>query len=232
LTRLLTDAYDRVVSRLGIAPPGLLLAAFLLASGKGQAAPRRYLLDEVVAVVAARSIMLSEVRAEASIGLVQQHGPGAAKGEPDRGLLAATLQKMIDQRLVLSELESLRAVDLERTEVETALLRFRTAVGAAERYEAFLRHVDLTDDEVGQVLARQIRYARYIDSKAKLAATLRKGDAEEACHKELGKVPTPGELELCTHRLQVERYRKVTEEVIAELRKRVDVRVLDPIEEK
>ena len=207
------------------------LAGLLLAWPAG-AAPKRFLLDEVVAVVAARSITLSEVRAEASIDLVQQHGGSAAKAEPDRGLLAATLSKMVDQRLVLSELESLRAVDLDRTELETAMIRFRGSLGAPERYEAFLRHVDLTDDEVGQVLSRQIRYARYIDSKAKLQAPLRKGDAEEGCRKELGREPTPPELEQCTHRLQVERYRKLTEDVLAELRKRVDVRVLDPIEEK
>ena len=208
------------------------LASTLLWAHAAGAAPKRFLLDEVVAVVAARSITLSEVRAEASIGLVQQHGAGASKAEPDRGLLAATLSRMVDQRLVLSELESLRAVDLDRTEVETAMIRFRAAVGPPERYEAFLRHIDLTDDEVSQVLGRQLRYARYIDSKAKLQATLRQGEAEEACQKQLGKEPTPAELEQCTHRLQVERYRKLTEEVLSELRKRVDVRVIDPIEEK
>lgn len=204
--------------------------------GMGPAASRaeskRFLVDEVVAVVAAHAITLSEVRAEACIALVQEHGSPATKVEPDRGLLAATLQRMIDQRLVLSELESLRSFELERTEVEAALIKFRSRVGAPDKYEAFTRQIDLTDDEVGQVLARQIRYARYIDNKAKLQGALRKGEAEEACQRELGRAPTPVELEQCGHRLQVDRYRKVTQDVLAELRKRVDVRVLDPIEER
>ena len=210
-----------------------VIAAALAAAGAVRAAePRRFLVDEVVAVVSARSITLSEVRAEARIALVQQQGPGAARLEPDRGLLAATLQRMIDQRLVLGELESLRTFELERTEVEGAMLRFRPRVGPPDRYEAFLRHIDMTDDEVGQVLARQIRCARYIDSKAKLQGGMRTGEAGEACAKELGRVPTTAELDACSQRLQLDRYRKITEAVLAELRKRTDVRVLDPIEEK
>ena len=216
----------------GLSAAALGAIWWLAVAPAGAAGVRRFLVDEVVAVVAAHSITLSEVRAEARIVLVQQHLSGAAWLDPDRGVLAATLQRMIDQRLVLGELESLRTFELERTEVESAMLRFRRKVGPPDRYEAFLRQIDMTDDEVGQALARQIRYARYIDSKVKLQGGLRKGDADEACAKDLGKVPTAGELEACTHRLQLDRYRKVTEDVIAELRKRTDVRVLDPIEEK
>jgi hypothetical protein len=208
------------------------LAFWGLGSPASRAEGKRFLVDEVVAVVAAHAITLSEVRAEACIALVQEHGAAAAKLEPDRGLLAATLQRMVDQRLVLSEMESLRSFELERTEVEAAMIRFRARVGAPDRYEAFTRRIEMTDDEISQVLARQMRYARYIDNKAKLQGALRKGEAEEACQKELGRPATPVELDGCTRRLEVDRYRKVTQDVLAELRKRVDVRVLDPIEER
>ena len=79
--------------------------------------------------------------------------------------------------------------------------------------------------QIGHVLARQIRYGRYVDSKVKLAGGVRQADIDQGCKKLVDK-----ELEACAGRLQLERYRKITEEVLAELRKRIEVRVLDPIE--
>ncbi len=204
------------------------------ASARAEASKRvgpaqRLLVDEVVAAVATQTIMLSEVRAEARIQLLETHGPGAAALAPSRGLLAATLQRMIDQRLVLLEMDSLRTFELDKVEVEAALSRFRGRFGSLAVYEAFTRQQDLTDEEVGQVLARQIRYARYIDSKVKLAGAVRQGEAEELCAKELRRPPAPAELDACAHKLLLERYRRVTEEVLTELKKRVDVRILDPL---
>src|SRR5205085_2379665 len=101
LTHLRRDDYDRFVA---CRDALFALALLWLGAPGSRAEGKRFLVDEVVAVVSAHSITLSEVRAEARIGLVQEHGAGAARIEPDRGLLAATLQRMIDQRLVLSEL--------------------------------------------------------------------------------------------------------------------------------
>jgi hypothetical protein len=201
------------------------LCALLAAAAPARAQGGRALVDEVVAVVAAHSITLSEVRAEALVQLVLQHGAEAAGSRPDRQLLAATLQRMIDQRLVLSEVESLRGFELDRNEVEAELIRFRARFGTPDRYQIFCKQIDLTDDEIGQLLARQIRYLRYIDSKAKLAGELRKTDLEEQC----GKSANAQELAACTRRLQIEHYRKVTEDVLSELKKRVDVRIVDPL---
>ena len=132
---------------------------------------------------------------------------------------------MIDQRLVLSELESLRTFELDRTEIEAALLRLRGRFGSLAAYEAFTHRIEMTDDEIGQVLARQVRYGRYIDSKVKLAGGVRQADVDLGCKALLGK-----ELQACAGKLQLERYRKITEEVLAELKKRVDWRVLDSLE--
>ena len=223
LTGPSANDYDRRVK------PFPASCALVLALAAGARAEKRWLVDEVVAVVAARSITLSEVRAEAIIALVEHRGAEAARLEPDRRLLGATLQGMVDQRLVLSEVENLRTFELDRAEVELTLLRFRNRFGPADKYEAFTRRLDMTDDEISQVLTRQLRYARYIDSKARLAGNPRKSETDERCAKELGRVPEPLELQACVRRLQVERYRKITEEVLGELRKRVDVRVLDPL---
>jgi hypothetical protein len=203
LTGRLPDGYDRSVPLPRLST--LALAIWALALLPARAEGKRFLLDEVVAVVAQATITLSEVRAEARIALIQERGAEAARLEPDRGLLAATLRRMINQRLVLSELDSLRTLETDRADLEAALARFRARVGSPEQYRALAQKLDLTDDEIGQVLSRQLRYARYIDSRVKLSGPAQEGAAELA------------------------RYQKVTESVLAELRKRVDVRVLDPI---
>jgi hypothetical protein len=234
LTSPRAGGYDRRVTSPGpirAAWVSAALAAVLALAGLAARAAPRFLVDEVVAVVAAHSITLSEVRAEVRIQILTTHGLRAALLEPDRRLLAATLQQMIDQRLVLSEVESLRTFEVDRAEVEGLLIPLRARCGGPERYEQFTRLLDMTDDEIGQVLARQQRYARYIDSKVKLAGALRKGETEESCAKELGRKPSAPELAACTHRLQLARYRKVTEEVLAELRRRIDVRVIDPLDD-
>ena len=84
-------------------PAAVLACAVALAAAGTARAAGRLLVDEVVAEVATRSITLSEVRAEARIKLLQDAGPAAALLEPDRALLAATLQGMVNQRLVLTE---------------------------------------------------------------------------------------------------------------------------------
>jgi hypothetical protein len=227
LTAPRADDYDPRVLRAAIVVAGLLALAG--AAGAARAEGKRYLVDEVVAAVAAHTITLSEVRAEARIQILQLHGARAALLEPDRPLLAATLQRMIDQRLVLTELENLRTFEVDRAEVEAGLIKLRARFPSLAGYEAFTRQLDMTDDEIGKVLARELRYARYIDSRLKLLGDLRKGEAEEACSKELRRAPSAAEQEACSHRLLVERYRKLTEDVLLELRRRIDVRVIDPL---
>ena len=75
--------------------PVLLLAAAF----PGQAAERQ-LLDEVVAVVEAHSITLSEVAAETRVRLVESQGPAAANAPLDRRILAASLRTTIEERIV------------------------------------------------------------------------------------------------------------------------------------
>ena len=208
----------------------MLVAALLALPAAGRAEGKRYLVDEVVAAVGPHAITLSEVRAEARIQLLDSHGSQAALLQPDRPLLAATLLRMIDQRLVLTEVESLRTFEVDRAEIEAGLIKLRARFGTLAGYEAFTRQLEMTDDEIGQVLARQLRYARYIDSKVKLAGELRKGEADETCARELGRLPNADELAACSYRIVLARYRHVTEEVLAELRRRVDVRIIDALD--
>ena len=149
-------------------------ALLLLALAAGAAsAQERQLVDEVVAVVDAHSVTLSELAAETRIHLVEQQGPQMASAQLDRPLLAASLRRLVQERVVLSEVERLKLFDLDHAEVESALARLRARFPTASAWESFTRQVELTDDEIGAILARELRVARYLDNRLKLAAHLR-----------------------------------------------------------
>jgi hypothetical protein len=197
----------------------------LLASGAFAA--ERQLLDEVVAVVDAHTITLSDVTAETRVRLVELQGPAAATATLDRRLLAASLRKTIEERIVLSEMQRLKLFDLEPGEVEALLARLRTRFASRADYDTFLRLVVLTDEEVGAILGRELRVARYLDNRLKLAAQLRDSELEEAVQ---GKTLSRAEREQLRERLSQEKYERMLRDLLAELRRRATVRVLDSLE--
>src|SRR3954470_4606959 len=136
----------------------------LLAAGAAIAADRQ-LLDEVVAVVEAHSVTLSEVTAETRIRLAEAEGPAASSAPLDRRILAASLRKTIEERVVLSEMQRLKLFDLEPGEVEALLARLRARFPSRTEYEAFARSIELTEDEIGAILARELRVSRYLDNR-------------------------------------------------------------------
>ena len=209
--------------------PSAALAVALLAGAAPplRAQSERQLLDEVVAVVETHAITLSGLAAETRVKLVEAQGPGAAFAVLDRKLLAASLRRIVEERVVLGEVERLKLFDLERSEVDNLLARLRARFPSVQRYEAFTRSVELTDDEIGAILARELRVGRYLDNRLKLAAEVRESELDEAAagHR-LGK----GDRELLRQRLQKEKYLRLLAELLQDLRKRADVRILDPLD--
>jgi len=202
----------------------LLLLA--LAAGAGSAQERQ-LVDEVVAVVDAHSVTLSELAAETRIHLVEQQGPQMASAQLDRPLLAASLRRLVQERVVLSEVERLKLFDLDHAEVESALARLRARFPTASAWESFTRQVELTDDEIGAILTRELRVARYLDNRLKLAAQLRDSELEEAWKGQGGK----GDREALRQRLSKEKYERLLTELLAELRRKASVRIVDAIDD-
>lgn len=201
-----------------------LLIALLLAASE-----KRQLVDEVVAVVDAHSITLSELAAETRVRLAASQGAAVAGAALDRRILAASLRKTIEERVVLAEVERLKLFDLDRSEVDALMARLRARFATEADYEAFLRTVELTDEEIGAILARELRVGRYLDNRLKLAAQLRDSELEEAAQ---GKKLSASERELLRARLGEEKYQRLLTELLADLRKRATVRVLDPLEEE
>jgi hypothetical protein len=202
------------------------LALLLCLASPAHAAERR-LLDEVVAVVDAHSITLSEVAAETRVRLVSSQGTAAGGIALDRAILAASLRKTIEERVVLSEMQRLKIFDLEPGELDSLLARFRARFASQADFESFTRLVELTDEEIGAILARELRVARYLDNRLKLAAQLRDSELDEATR---GQKLSPPEREELRRRLSQEKYQRLLGELLAELRKRATVRVLDPLD--
>jgi hypothetical protein len=199
----------------------------LVAAASAAPAAERQLLDEVVAVVEAHSITLSEVAAETRVRLVEAEGPAAANVPLDRRILAASLRKTIEERIVLSEMQRLKLFDLDAAEVEALVARLRGRFPLRSDYDAFTRSIELTEEEIGAILTRQLRVARYLDNRLKLAAQLRDSELEEAVR---GKKLSAAERDHVRAQLAQEKYQRLLRELLAELRRRASVRVLDPLE--
>ena len=187
------------------------------------------MLDEVVAVVEAHSITLSELAAETRVKMVEQQGAQVAEIVLDRPLLAASLRRAVQERVVLSEVERLKLFDLDRSEVDAALAKLRARFPNQAAYEQFTRAVELTDDEISAILARELRVARYLDNRLRLAAQLRDSELDEVAGSQ--KLSKAGREALRT-RLGKEKYLRLLGELLAELRKRADVRMLDSLQDQ
>jgi hypothetical protein len=205
----------------------LPLALLLAAAGLPAGAAERQLLDEVVAVVEAHSITLSEVTAETRVRMLQAEGPAAANLPLDRAILAASLRKTVEERIVLSEMQRLKLFDLEPSEVEALLTRLRARFPSRADYDAFTRAIEMTEEEIGAILARELRVARYLDNRLKLAAQLRESELEEATR---GKTLSPAERDRVRAQLAEEKYQRLLRELLGDLRRRAAVRVLDPLD--
>lgn len=214
----------------------LLLGLALAARAQEAPAPRpqpeperaRQLIDEVVAVVDAHSITLSELAAETRVKLVEQQGAQVAESVLDRPLLAASLRRAVQERIVLSEVERLKLFDLDHGEVDQALAKLRARFPSEAAYAQFTRSIELTDDEVSAILARELRVARYLDNRLRLAAQLRDSELDDAAASQRLSKP---EREALRARLGKEKYLRLLNELLSELRKRAEVRVLDSLQD-
>jgi len=203
------------------------LVLFLALIASAAAGQERHLIDEVVAVVDAHSVTLSELAAETRIRMVEQQGPQMASVTLDRAILAASLRRLVEERVVLSEVERLKLFDIDHAEVESALARLRARFPGPAAWDAFTRQLELTNEEIAAILARELRVARYLDNRLKLAAQLRDSELDEAWKASGGQ----GDREALRQRLAKEKYQRMLSELLVELRRRATVRIVDALDD-
>jgi hypothetical protein len=191
------------------------------------------LVEEVAAVVRprageARIITLTKVAEEGRIALVAHGGLDAAFRPLDGAALRASLEYFIDQLLLHEEAVRLNIFEVDRADAEAELARFQAVFARPEDFRAFLRSLDITEEELLVTLRRTLRVRRYLESRL---GRSRPGEAEaEAWYRahaaEFGSLPYSAVKDAVASRMADERADAETKSVLADLRARADIRIL------
>ena len=188
-------------------------------------------VERVVAVVRAPGsteatvITLTRLEAESRVALITRGATLAATQPLDGSALRAGLDWLVDEVLLAADATRLQVFEVDAPEREAELARFRARFRGAEAYAAFLARADLSEEELGAILARMLRVRRYVESRVTHAG--------QASERELAAWLDEHAAELGTRDRDVARTqlaeRRVAEEVAAllrDVRSRAEVRLL------
>jgi len=214
---------------------GALVAAILvpLAAGATDVPEEGRVVDQVVAVVAtrgreARIVTLTRVAEEGRIALVSRGGIEAATSTLDGAVLRASLDWYVDQLLLHEEAVRLQVFEVEREAAVAELARFKAEFATPRQFKAFLFEIDATEEELTSTLRRSLRVRRYLESRlGRLRPTPRDIEAWYEAHpSEYGGRPLSEVTEEITARLTSARADSETRALLADLRRRADIRIL------
>jgi len=211
-----------------------LLAASLLATAPPPGGRDPGIVEQVVAVVRTpasprpRVITLTRLEEEARIALISRGATRAAEGDLDLPALRAGLEWLIDQTLLLDEVVRLQVFEVDRPEALEELRRFQARFAAAADYRAFLARWDVTEEELLVVLRRMLRVQRYLDSRVSGAARVREADVDRLLREQGGEARGDARVRAQARaRLSRERTEREVKALLADLRGRATVRVLE-----
>jgi len=179
-------------------------------------------------------ITLGEVEAEARIVLVRRGGLAGAHREVDDGLRAAVLQYLINQVVILAEARRLQLFQVTDQEIATELLQIESAFRDRDAYLSFLDANGLTEEDVREIVHRDVRVAKFLNSRVQMVARLDVADLRSyfAAHQEdfegRSFEEVRGEIE---GRLGRERHAAAVREWLGDLKARAEIRVLRPFED-
>lgn len=118
---------------------------------------RAEVLDRVLAVVAGRLIMLSDVTAARDLRLV----PIEAAADPVRDVL----MKLIDRELVLVEVDRYAPPEPTADAVDREMQRIRTRFASQAELDAALARSGLDIQDLRETLRRDLRMRAYLDQR-------------------------------------------------------------------
>jgi hypothetical protein len=217
---------------MGLVPVAALLA-LALAAPQAQPAPR--VVEEIVAVVRnprgapARVVTLTKLEEEARVALVGRGATDAAWQPLDTEALRAALGWLLDQTLVADEAARLRLDELDREAIGAELRRFRARFATPAEYQRFLRVADLTEEELTVALARSLRVQRYLESRVGRGARVEDEEVERYLRERGAALEATGAREAVRAHLADEKVAAEVKELVAELRARAEIRILDPV---
>lgn len=217
----------------------LLLAVLAAAPAAAEPAPSApgggpTVVEEVVAVVRnplgspARVITLTRLVEEARVVLASRGAVEAAARPIDSQVLRATLEWVLDQTLLSDEAGRLQVAEVTRDQVAAELGRFRGRFPDAPAYARFLASAELSDEEVSAVLARMLRVDRYLETRLGRGGAVADDDVRRYARERGLSIESRAALEAVRARMGEARVESAVRELMAELRGRADIRILDP----
>lgn len=212
-----------------------LLRALAALSCLAVSAPARaaepVLVDEVVAVVDARAILLSELEVEARLLRAREEGLESLYGPVSQDELRAALDRLIDFAVLYAEAERLRVFELAPAELDRGLAQLRARLG--DEAPRFQRWYEVADETLAEIVRRELRVARYLEGRFRLAARPRDTElaAFYAAHAADfgGRTLEEAAAEVRVH-LVKERFRQLADTFVADVRRRASVRILRDFE--
>lgn len=211
-----------------------LAALLLLAVAVPQAHPESRVVEEIVAVIRnpraapPRVLTLTKLEEEARIALVSRGATDAAWRPLDAEALRAALDWLLDQTLVADEAARLRLDEVDREELAKELTHFRGRFAAAADYQRFLRAAELSEEELGVTLARGLRVQHYLESRVGRGAHVPDDEVERYLEERGATLEAAGAREAVRAHLAEEKAAADVNELVAELRARAEIRILDP----
>ncbi len=118
------------------------------------------LVDRLVAVVDDDPILLSDIRRLVGLGLVED-----VPGEGEAELQRRVLDRLIDQRLRLREIERHDFAPLPPDEIERQLERIRSDFQGPDELQRHLEGLGLDEEGLRLLLARQLRVLVYVERR-------------------------------------------------------------------
>jgi hypothetical protein len=201
-------------------------AVAVLLAGAGVVA-EPVLLEEIVAVVDQRPILLSELVFEARLMRGRERGPPGVEGALAPAELAEALEGVIDRLVLHAEAERLQVFELSEAEVDAGLDALRRSLGPA--LDRLLVREDVPEQTLRETVERELRVARYLEGRFRLAARPREPEiaAYFEAHKDEFKgrrlEQVAGEVRL---RLARDKFQQLAATFVGDVRRRAKVRVL------
>jgi hypothetical protein len=188
-------------------------------------------VDRIVAVVEKQPLLLSELELEARVAFIRQGAAQEALGELSDEDLARTLDYVIGQRLAFDEAVRLQVFEVSDVDIAAAVRDFSSRFAHEKAYRDWLLLHECSEDQLAAILRRDLRVARLLESKVKLAARTTEEEIRQFYKDhaaDFSDQPYAQVREGIRSHLTRERYRELTRQLIADLRARAEVRLLAP----
>lgn len=186
------------------------------------------LAEEVVAVVDKRAVLLSELEFEARLARARAQGPQTLEAPVPPAELRAALERAVERLLVFQEAERLQVFELAPGELEAAVGALRALLGATQ-LDAFMARWGLDDRSLSDVLQRELRAVRYLESRFRLASRPRELDVQAylLSHRAeyMGRPSDEAAAEV-RMLLAKERFERLVASFIADVRRRTRIQLL------